>query len=599
MGLFQSKQKKAQGIFQNGLEFFQQDDLVSAFDCFQKALALGCTDAALQCASMIYSGVKNGKQMQYWEYPEDARELDAMPYLEKGAKMGCKECMLLLAQALDGSLKSSIKQDKKTAFRWFLAAEEAGNKEATSYVAHAYYEGIGTDKNPKVALYYCKKGAADGDNFCRVLYGIFLQEGTYVPQDHKAAFELFTKAAEDDSPSGTRRLGLCYEKGFGTDVNYISAAKWYQTSIDLENEEAQKSLDAMLRSVTEQKTEQAYTFLALCWSRRLYGYPRDLEKAWNYAFLALQSRYADTPAETQPSAEDVDSRAAEYFENGRRLEKAGKDYLSALNAYKQAAGMGHTEAAIRARRLLEKTGQPDKNGEIARLAAAYGDPFLSKNIPVLLARVKNRDELALEYFAEELHSKDPLLPIVKAVLAQHYLQRFLADNEDTEAAFLTFEHWDHTWEERIPESVRPVAEENGFWQYSVATTSDVGLRAAQAAIDSGIVKAKKYFSWREYQDRPENRYDPKDVLLEKLVKDSLIEQIQLALSLYEAAEEYYMKPINIEHDAIKRYRKSGDLTQFKFELHTASTGELQSLLRDLTPDGVTPSEALNYRSIYD
>ena len=60
-----------------------------------------------------------------------------------------------------------------------------------------------------------------------------------------------------------------------------------------------------------------------------------------------------------------------------------------------------------------------------------------------------------------------------------------------------------------------------------------------------------------------------------------------------------MKTINIEHDAIKRYRKSGDLTQFRFEMSTASTRELQQLLWDLTPLSVTPSEELNYRSIYD
>lgn len=599
MGIFQSKGKKAQDYYQKGANFFEEEDYVSAFECFKKALDLNYTDAALQCACMIYNGVKNGRQMQLWEYPNDERELDAMPYLEKGAEMGCKECMLLLAQALNGSLNSPIKQDKKAAFRWFLAAEEAGSKEAVSYVAHAYHDGVGTDKNPQVALYYAKKGAEQGDNYCRVLYGIFLQEGKYTGQDPKKAFDLFTKAAEEESPAGTRRLGECYEKGLGTAVDYVKAARWYQTSISLENEEAQKSMDAMLRRMSEQETEEAYTFLALCWGRRLYGYPKDLKKAWEYAFLALQTRYADTPAIALPALEEADPLAKAYFDAGCKLEKAGKHYADALQAYDRAAKMGHTDAAIRAYRLMTKTGLPDENGKILERAKACRDPFLEKNIPALLARVKDGDESALEYFAEELHSKDPLRPMLKTVLAQHYLHRFLADNEDTEAAWLTFEHWDHTWEERIPENVRPVAEENGFWQYSMAGTSDSGLRAAQAAVDSGILKAKEYFSWRKEQDRPENRYDPNDVLIEKLARDALIEQILLAVSLYDEAQEYYMKTINIEHDAIKRYRKSGDLTQFRFEMSTASTRELQQLLWDLTPLSVTPSEELNYRSIYD
>ena len=74
---------------------------------------------------------------------------DAAPWLERAAFQGVPVAQYRVATLYAAG--RGVPADKVKAFRWYLAAAQAGNRKAMSNLAVAYAQGEGTAKNPQEA----------------------------------------------------------------------------------------------------------------------------------------------------------------------------------------------------------------------------------------------------------------------------------------------------------------------------------------------------------------------------------------------------------------------------------------------------------------
>ena len=113
-----------------------------------------------------------------------------------------------------------------------LAAE--GNPQAQNILAHLYLKGLGVNQDINEAVRLLKLSAAVDDKgaAARLSLGELYAKGELVPQDNKAAFYWYEKAASDRVVDAYLALGKCYELGLGVTQNTTEALKWYQAAAD-------------------------------------------------------------------------------------------------------------------------------------------------------------------------------------------------------------------------------------------------------------------------------------------------------------------------------------------------------------------------------
>ena len=168
-----------------------------------------------------------------------------------------------------------VKKDPDKAFFWLSKAAEQDNLKALNSLGYCYEKGIGVDPDPFQAYSFYKKAALRGmpKAFINVaqcyLKGVGTKEdllkarawfekgaecGYRVAQtnvgylylaidgqeNYDKAFHWLTKASEQGSPNAMEMLGMCYEKGWGTEVNMQKANEWYSKSFKLGNEHAKE-----------------------------------------------------------------------------------------------------------------------------------------------------------------------------------------------------------------------------------------------------------------------------------------------------------------------------------------------------------------------
>lgn len=489
--------KSGKALYKEGEALVNNGDLPAAFEKYKASAKKKYALGAYSCALMVFAGVKDGKVYTQSEYPDSERENDAYEHIKLAAELGHPESMAVLGEYLDRSF-GNVTQDLEAAFKWYLRAEKAGFKDAIYYVARCYHSGKGVKKDEKTALKYYTKGHKLNDRGCTLEYASFLQEGKYIKQDLEKAFELFEKAAKADSRAAERRLGDCYENGLGVNTDYLKAAEWYLTSSEKGNKYAKKAYDELLLKIKELKTkkEETYSFLAVCYSRAIHGYVRNLDKAIENIYFALKMRFPEEPKTTEEIKLSEDS--AMLFEKAQKKENDGRNYLSAIKTYLKAARTGHPLAAGKALRLAEKTGITEDRDEILYLAKRYNDPYLSNDIPRIIELVKKGDAEALEHIRWEKKAPhaSPLYEAIRYVEAFIYAEE-LRLSPNPKAAMMVLDNQQYLDSEQIPDGIYELAETNGLFLFHADNDSE--------ALRTGVKKAEDMIRYKKQRIEEEER----------------------------------------------------------------------------------------------
>ncbi|CAG8705017.1 3955_t:CDS:2 [Dentiscutata erythropus] len=103
-------------------------------------------------------------------------------------------------------------------------AANKGDAIAQYFVGRCYAEGWSTDKDKRKAIEWYTKAA---DNECAVAEHM-LGEYYYKLRKYTKAFDFLKRAVENGNFKALNTLGLCYQRGQGTDTNVVKAFKSFE-----------------------------------------------------------------------------------------------------------------------------------------------------------------------------------------------------------------------------------------------------------------------------------------------------------------------------------------------------------------------------------
>ena len=154
-----------------------------------------------------------------------------------------------------------------------------------------------------------KKIAEQGDSIAQVLLGEMYDCGFGVELDYEEAVKWYRKSAEQGNPSGQWLLGVMYDCGYGVEQDYEEAVKWYRKSAEQGNSSGQYLLGWMYQ--------------------RGNGVEQDYEEAVKW--------YRKSAEQGNPHGQ---YNLGSKFEQGKGVEQ---DYEEAVKWYKKAAEKGHPD----------------------------------------------------------------------------------------------------------------------------------------------------------------------------------------------------------------------------------------------------------------
>ncbi|CAG8612500.1 15864_t:CDS:2, partial [Dentiscutata erythropus] len=118
----------------------------------------------------------------------------------------------------------NIRKNMKQAIKWYTKASEGGCTIAEYMLGEYYYK---LNKYKK-AINYLKSAADKGNALAMNTLGICYQKGYGTNVDKVKGFKLFEKAAKEGLPASQYELGDCYEYGNGTKINLRKSLDWYK-----------------------------------------------------------------------------------------------------------------------------------------------------------------------------------------------------------------------------------------------------------------------------------------------------------------------------------------------------------------------------------
>lgn len=128
---------------------------------------------------------------------------------------------------------TGIAKDGKLAFYWTEKAAAQGDTTALYNLAYCYEHGIGTARDA-VKAFVCYKRSADlgfALSFAALSKCCF--SGIGIEKSEKIAFEYAQKGVDKNVPEACYLLGLYYEYGTNTKIDYAKAIECYEKALDL------------------------------------------------------------------------------------------------------------------------------------------------------------------------------------------------------------------------------------------------------------------------------------------------------------------------------------------------------------------------------
>jgi len=125
---------------------------------------------------------------------------------------------------LDGR---GVEADPPSAFRWFVAAAQAGLAEGMNMVGRCLDQGWGVAETPGMAAPWFAAAAEKGEVWGLYNYATALTLGRGVAQDRAQALDLFRRAAAQGHAKSQNMIGSFHEDGWEVPVNLDVAAYHY------------------------------------------------------------------------------------------------------------------------------------------------------------------------------------------------------------------------------------------------------------------------------------------------------------------------------------------------------------------------------------
>ncbi|GBC07809.1 hypothetical protein RclHR1_07700002 [Rhizophagus clarus] len=235
------------------------------------------------------------------------------------------------------------------AFDYFKRVAEIGNEVALHYLGCCYRDGIGVEKNKRIAFELFNKSAEQGyiDGIFRLGYCYDKGIGTII--DKAKAFKLYEIAAKKGNLGAQNNLGRLYEKGEGTEKNLKEAIRWYKKAADNGNRLSQYNLGICYENGigVEKSDDKAFEYYKKSAKYRhpfplnmFHGNEINVEKDVIKAFESYKQKYID-----------AQYKVAYFYDKGigTKTNKKG-----AIKLYKKAAKRGNKFAQIRLGILYEK-----------------------------------------------------------------------------------------------------------------------------------------------------------------------------------------------------------------------------------------------------
>ena len=259
------------------------------------------------------------------------------------------------------------------ALMWYRKAAEQGHAAAQFDLGQMMYEsGSGIEKNLKQAVYWIQKAAeqghADAVNRLKEIAEEWYQRGETAKekQNYTEAAECYRNAARIGHANAQTMLGWTYETGTGVLADKAEAAKWYKASAEQGNTYGQYNYARCMQygigvdkneigaAIWYKKAAYAGNAYAQCGLGECYyygiGISKDTEEAkkW-YCRAADQGNEIAKKALierqwTVNSTSKVLSESAEELYNRAQKAKYEGKHKEAVDLYKKAAELGHTDA---------------------------------------------------------------------------------------------------------------------------------------------------------------------------------------------------------------------------------------------------------------
>lgn len=239
-----------------------------------------------------------------------AASADDITLIAKAAERGSASSQILLAVAyLNGD--GGLARDPAMAARWFEQAAIQGNGYAEEKLGDLYEQGLGVEKNLKLAFDWRVKAANRGNLQVQVKLGKMYQDGVGVGKDAGKALYWFKRAATEGNAEAQSQLGKMYHYGIGVESDRAAARSWFEKA-------------------AQQGDESAIYFVQLIES---IGY--QIKEGWYNRLPELHRLANDGDLEVQ-------YQLAQRYEHG--VGGVKKDVSVALDWYKRAATGGHRMA---------------------------------------------------------------------------------------------------------------------------------------------------------------------------------------------------------------------------------------------------------------
>ena len=144
-------------------------------------------------------------------------------------------------------------------FQELLNQAEAGDPEAMFYLATAYKDGTGTEKNLQQFFYWTQKAANTDLPTAMVNLAIAYKDGIGTEKNTQQHFHWIQKAANNNDPEAMFNLAIAYRDGIGTEKNTQQYFHWIQKAANANHPKAMVNLGiAYEDGIGTEKNPQQY-----------------------------------------------------------------------------------------------------------------------------------------------------------------------------------------------------------------------------------------------------------------------------------------------------------------------------------------------------
>ncbi len=201
--------------------YYNEKDPAKANDCYRKAGELGSGLGYRYLGINYQNGVGTEKD------PAKANE----HYLKAGELGDGGGYRYLGNNHANGA---GTEKDLAKANDYYQLGADLGDSTAMNNLGNNLLKGEGIGRNPAKGVEWLQKSADLGNSFGQWNLGKLHASGRAgVERDFSKAFELFTKASEQNHSAATYDLAACYEYGLGTEKDLAKARELYQKALDL------------------------------------------------------------------------------------------------------------------------------------------------------------------------------------------------------------------------------------------------------------------------------------------------------------------------------------------------------------------------------